>query len=289
MLKREALEILGMERRRRPARRVRRACSTSASTCSRCTSAASCKTDFAPLPRDRHLPRAVPAAGPRDRQAGARPDGADPRAAGRSRTTRPAAASPGPTGSSARSTTSRWRSARACSRQIADARPDRAVCDSETCRWQIEQATGVRTRAPGRDAPPRRRPRLTPWSASSSSPTARGWPTGVVELAREMGGERGGDRAGRRDGRRRDRHRRRARAGGDRARPLARRRARADGPRQRADERRDGGRDGRAGRRAGRALGGAAGRGRRRRGGPRARAARRSTRSPREARARAAR
>jgi glycerol-3-phosphate dehydrogenase subunit C len=29
--------------------------------------------------------------------------------------------------------------------QIADAAPDRAVCDSETCRWQIEQATGVRT------------------------------------------------------------------------------------------------------------------------------------------------
>jgi glycerol-3-phosphate dehydrogenase subunit C len=30
-------------------------------------------------------------------------------------------------------------------RQIADARPDLAVCDSETCRWHIEQATGVRT------------------------------------------------------------------------------------------------------------------------------------------------
>jgi glycerol-3-phosphate dehydrogenase subunit C len=29
--------------------------------------------------------------------------------------------------------------------QIADARPDLAVCDSETCRWQIEHATGVRT------------------------------------------------------------------------------------------------------------------------------------------------
>ena len=29
--------------------------------------------------------------------------------------------------------------------QIADAGPDRAVCDSETCRWQIEHATGVRT------------------------------------------------------------------------------------------------------------------------------------------------
>jgi glycerol-3-phosphate dehydrogenase subunit C len=29
--------------------------------------------------------------------------------------------------------------------QIADAGPDHAVCDSETCRWQIEKATGVRT------------------------------------------------------------------------------------------------------------------------------------------------
>jgi glycerol-3-phosphate dehydrogenase subunit C len=29
--------------------------------------------------------------------------------------------------------------------QIEDASPDRAVCDSETCRWQIEHATGVRT------------------------------------------------------------------------------------------------------------------------------------------------
>jgi glycerol-3-phosphate dehydrogenase subunit C len=29
--------------------------------------------------------------------------------------------------------------------QIADARPDLAVCDSETCRWHIERATGVRT------------------------------------------------------------------------------------------------------------------------------------------------
>jgi glycerol-3-phosphate dehydrogenase subunit C len=29
--------------------------------------------------------------------------------------------------------------------QIERDRPDRAVCDSETCRWQIEHATGVRT------------------------------------------------------------------------------------------------------------------------------------------------
>ena len=30
-------------------------------------------------------------------------------------------------------------------RQIEATAPDRAVCDSETCRWQIEEATGVRT------------------------------------------------------------------------------------------------------------------------------------------------
>jgi glycerol-3-phosphate dehydrogenase subunit C len=30
-------------------------------------------------------------------------------------------------------------------RQIEDARPALAVCDSETCRWHIEKATGVRT------------------------------------------------------------------------------------------------------------------------------------------------
>ena len=29
--------------------------------------------------------------------------------------------------------------------QIADAEPALAVCDSETCRWHIEEATGVRT------------------------------------------------------------------------------------------------------------------------------------------------
>jgi glycerol-3-phosphate dehydrogenase subunit C len=29
--------------------------------------------------------------------------------------------------------------------QIGDARPDLAVCDSETCRWHIEAATGVKT------------------------------------------------------------------------------------------------------------------------------------------------
>ena len=54
---------------------------------------------------DGHLPRALPAAGPRHRQAGARPDGARARACASSRTTRPAAAWPGRTASSARSTT----------------------------------------------------------------------------------------------------------------------------------------------------------------------------------------
>ena len=41
--------------------------------------------------------------------------------------------------------------------QIADARPDLAVCDSETCRWHIEKATGVRDGAPDRDPAPRLR------------------------------------------------------------------------------------------------------------------------------------
>jgi len=57
-------------------------------------------------------------------------------------------------------------------RQIADAEPALAVCDTETCRWHIQAATGVETvhpveilhRAAGLSAS---------WSASSSSPTSR--------------------------------------------------------------------------------------------------------------------
>ena len=51
---------------------------TSASSCSSCTTAASCKTDFQPVAGHGRLPRALPAAGPLDRQAGARAARADP-------------------------------------------------------------------------------------------------------------------------------------------------------------------------------------------------------------------
>jgi glycerol-3-phosphate dehydrogenase subunit C len=60
--------------------------------------------------------------------------------------------------------------------QIADAAPALAVCDSETCRWHIEQATGVRTvhpveilhRAAGLGAPTDPSPR----APTDSSPRA---------------------------------------------------------------------------------------------------------------------
>jgi Fe-S oxidoreductase len=35
--------------------------------------------------------------------------------------------------------------------QVARARPDIVACDSETCRWHIEQATGVPSRHPVED------------------------------------------------------------------------------------------------------------------------------------------
>ena len=66
-------------------------------------------------------------------------------------------------------------------RQIEEARPELAVCDSETCRWHIEKATGVRTVHPveilHRAAGLRSRTSGSgiAWSASSSSRTARRW------------------------------------------------------------------------------------------------------------------
>ena len=129
--------------------------------------------------------------------------------------------------------------------QIEDARPELAVCDSETCRWHIEKATGVRTVHPVEIL--HRAAGL--WSVvglvivSHSATLA----AGVVELARQMGGDEvaiepaGGmaDPPGE--------------IGTDMelvleaiaGRGEPRRRARADGPRQRGDERGDGGRDGR--------------------------------------------
>ena len=277
MLKREALEILGMgddeELRGGLRARVRHL-----RVPAHAARARRAQDRLRAARADGHLPRAVPAAGSRDRQAGARPAGADPGPERRREHARTAAASRARTGSSARSTASRWTSARPLFRQIADDGSDRAVCDSETCRWQIEQATGVHTVHPVEMLAPRRRPRLSRgrprhrlaqrgagrgrgrarrarWAArtSRSQPPA-GWTT-----ARSAPTPSG--------------------CGGGRRGPLARRRARADGPRQRADERGDGGRDDRARRRADRAHRGAAGRGRRCSRGTRARRARTSPRS----------
>ena len=71
--------------------------------------------------------------------------------------------------------------------EIATAGPDRAVCDSETCRWQIEHATGVRTGASRRDAPPRVGPHRSVVGLVIVSHSAA-LADGVMELAREMGG-----------------------------------------------------------------------------------------------------
>ena len=80
MLKREALEILGMgddPELRAVSERVFDICEYLLAMHER----GELKTDFQPVPETVDLPRALPAAGPRHRQAGARPDGADPRAA----------------------------------------------------------------------------------------------------------------------------------------------------------------------------------------------------------------
>ena len=87
----------------------------------------------------------------------------------------------------ARSTRSRWTSAPGCSGRSTDARPELAVCDSETCRWHIEKATGVRTvhpveilhRAAGLVS-------VVGLVIVSHSATLA---AGVVELARQMGGD----------------------------------------------------------------------------------------------------
>ena len=76
--------------------------------------------------RAHRLPRALPAAGPLDRQAGARAVRADPRPGGHREATRAAAGSPAPTGSRRRSTTSRWRSGRTCSARFATPGPPRS-------------------------------------------------------------------------------------------------------------------------------------------------------------------
>ena len=106
MLKREALEILGMgddPELRVVSGRVFDICEYLLAMHER----GELQDGLPPRARDRHLPRAVPAAGPRHRQAGARPARARARAAGDRERRHAAAASRAPTGSSARSTTSR--------------------------------------------------------------------------------------------------------------------------------------------------------------------------------------
>ena len=142
MLKREALEILelgddeellrgvgaGLRHLRVPARdaRARRA-----------------EDRLRARAGDRHLSRAVPAAGSRHRQAGAGPDGADPRAE-RRREHRQLLRHRRDVRAQAREVRrSRWTSGRTCSARSPRTAPIEVVCDSETCRWQIEQATKV--------------------------------------------------------------------------------------------------------------------------------------------------
>ena len=98
-----------------------------------------------------------------------------------------------------------------------------SVCDSETCRWHIEQATGVAacTRSRCSTAPPGS---PEPWSASSSSRTAPRWPRAWSSWRARWAARRWRSRpaGGLDDGR--DRHRRRARAW-----PRSRRSASPDG------------------------------------------------------------
>ena len=106
MLKREAREILGME----DDPELRLVSDHIYDICEYLVGHARAGRAEDGLPagaRDGHLPRAVPAARPLHRQAGARPVRADSRAARRSSSTPPAAAWPGPTGSRRRSTRSR--------------------------------------------------------------------------------------------------------------------------------------------------------------------------------------
>ena len=165
----------------------------------RCTSAASSTTDFAPCRGDRHLPRAVPAAGPRHRQAGARPDGAGPRAEGGRERRRRAAASPAPTGSSARSTRSRWTSARGCSARSPRTSSDRVGVRLRDLPLADPRGHRRARRAPGRDAASRHPEMVSLVIVSHSARLAEG----VAELAARDGRRRGGDRAGRRARRRR--------------------------------------------------------------------------------------
>ena len=227
------------------------------------------------------LPRALPAAGPLDRQAGARAVRADP----------------GPRGHRGERALLRdRRHLRAEGREVrhrdggrrGPVRPGSRVRAPPRSRATARPAAGRSATPPGRS----RCTRSTTCTAPTGSERLE-LVVGIVVVSHSDGAGRGRGRrwrarwaatelaleaAGGTDGARRARDRRRARAGGDRARDVSRRRARADGPRQRADEHRV--RDRAARRRPGTrgAERGAAGRGRRSRPRRRRAAARRSTR-----------
>ena len=102
------------------------------------------RTDFQPVDDDRPVPRALPAAGARHRQARARPASRSSRAARDRDTTRllrrrrHLRAEEGEVRQISMDV-----GARPVRRRSSAADPDLAACDSETCRWHIEKATGV--------------------------------------------------------------------------------------------------------------------------------------------------
>ena len=154
-----------------------------------------------------------------------------------------AAGSRGRTGSRQRSARSPRPSGAALFEQVRASGAAVVACDSETCRWQLEEGHRAARHAPGRAAAPRvrtlvrrdgrHRHRLAQRAAGRGRRRAR---------ARDgRGGRRDRARGRDRGARGRARHRRDAGDGRDRGRGLRRRRDRAHGPRLRGHERRDGG------------------------------------------------
>ena len=188
--------------RRRPARRLRAHVRHLRVPARPCTSAASCKTDFAPS-RDGHLPRAVPAAGPRDRQAGARPARADPGAATSSRSTRDCCGVAGTYGlKKEKYDIAMDVGARAVRADRATPAPDLVGVRLRDLPLAHRARHGRRSGAPGGDAPPRLR---ASWRAARV--------VGLVIVSHSAAARRGRGRAGARDGRRGRRARGRRRDG----------------------------------------------------------------------------
>ena len=189
MLKREALEILGMGDDEDAAGRSPGASSTSASTCSRCTTAGELKTDFAPVPET------VVYHAPCQQQGhGIGKPALDLFALVPELQVVESTASccgvAGTYGLKREKYDIAMQVGDPLFRQIAGDRPRPRGVRLRDVPLADRGRDRRAHRASGRGAPPRVRPRLsTAWSASSSSPTARRSPTGVVALAREMGGE----------------------------------------------------------------------------------------------------